>query len=256
MHSHKLIVGVLLTALGGGAVLAAAGPSFHFPASAAQTKKEAGAEVKTFALPPGTARIITFKSGDTAYKLDGEVQFYVLKGAVEATVDGKDVTLAEGDVVSGPTGAIKHKGAEAIVIAHKVESAVPAPKPAVVRGADTPAGLQVQWMQDGKPQAATTEEAAKAAPKDAARFNVKRYTFDGNSIRVITFQKGGNSNPSVYQQDNILYMSKGHMKRHVGDQVADVKAGDVVQEQLGTTGYWEVLEDSQLVSTTALVTKK
>ncbi len=255
MRSHNILVGLVLAAFSGGAVLAAAGPNFHFPGSAAKSKSAGGVDVKTFTAPPGTVQVITFKSGDSSYKLDGENQFYVLKGSVDATVDGKAVTLAEGDVATQPTGEIKHKGAEAVLVAHKVQSAVAAPKAGVVRGADTPAGIQVQWMQDGKPQAATTEEAAKAAPKDATRFNVKRYTFDGNSIRVITFQKGGNSNPSSYQQDNLLYMSKGHMRRHVGDQVADVKAGDVVQEVLGTTGYWEVVEDSQLVSTTALVKK-
>jgi len=242
-------------ALGAATAYAATSASFHIPGATAKVEAMAGHKVEAFAFPPGTIKVITFDAGATApYKITDEVQFVVLSGAVSTEVDGKAVDLAAGDAVNGPKGAIQPKAGagQTTVVAHKVNSSVPASKPVVVRGADVAEGMMVQWMQDGKPQSASTEEAAKAAPATAGRFTVKRYVFDGNSIRVVSLKKGGRTNSTAYQTNNIIYMVKGQMKRNVGDVSAVVKAGDAVQEQSGTTGYWDILEDSQFVSTTAL----
>jgi quercetin dioxygenase-like cupin family protein len=234
----------------------AADASFHISAAAAKTQAADGYNVKSFVFEPGTIKVITFDAAKPkAYPLTDEVQFYVLSGAVSTDVSGASVELAAGDMATRPTGTIRPKaGAGATtVVAHKVRSSSSEPKPGVVRATEVQDGLAVQWMQDGKPMSATTEEAAKAAPAGAGRFIIRRYAFDGNSIRVVSLTKGGRTNSTAYQTYNIIYLTKGKMKRNVGDQSVEVKAGDAIVEQTGTTGYWDILEDSQFVSTTAIM---
>jgi mannose-6-phosphate isomerase-like protein (cupin superfamily) len=231
----------------------AADADFVIPAAAGQVRAGDGYSVKSFVFAPGTVKVITFDAtAPKPYGLTDEAQFYVLSGAVSTDVGGASVDLIAGDVATRPTGAIRPKAPGAVVVAHKVKSASAEPKPQVVRGADTPAGLIVQWMADGKPMSATTEDAAKAAPSGAGRFTVARYVFDGNSIRVINQTKGGRTNPTEYKTNNIMFAVKGRLMRVVGDRRVEVKAGDAIVEQAGTTGYWEMLEDSQLISTTAI----
>jgi quercetin dioxygenase-like cupin family protein len=211
-----------------------------------------GYSVKTYAFKPGTLKVVTFDAAGKPYALTDEAQFIVLSGAVATTIGGAAVELAAGDVAARPTGAVTAKAPGAVILAHKVKSAVPDPKPAVVRGADTPPGAIVQWLEDGKPMSAATAEAAKAAPPGAGRFTVARYVFDGNSIRLINQSKGGRTNPTDYKTNNLMYAVKGRVIRHVGDQSVEVTAGDAIVEQAGTTGYWEMVGDAQLISTTAI----
>jgi quercetin dioxygenase-like cupin family protein len=251
---RTFIAAAMATVLAGTSQAADA-PGFHMAGAAVKAEAKAGYSVKTFAFPPGAIKVISFDNkAPKPYALADETQFYVLSGAVTTEVGGQAVELAAGDVAHAPKGRIAPKAGAGptVVIAHRVRSAVAEPKPAVIRGAEVPEGLAVQWMQDGKPQSATTEDAAKAAPPSAGRFYIKRYAFDGNSIRVVNLKKGGRTNTTAYQTNNIIYLTKGRMMRHVGDQAVEVRAGDAIIEQAGTSGYWQIAEDSQFVSTTAI----
>ncbi|MDX2145467.1 MAG: hypothetical protein SFV19_19100 [Rhodospirillaceae bacterium] len=250
----QLIAAAAAVAMLASAPVFAADAGFAIPAAKAQVQAGDGYSVKSFAFAPGTIKVITFDAAaPKPFALTDEAQFYVMSGAVSTDVGGAAVDLAAGDVATRPTGTIRPKAGGAVVVAHKARSAVPEPKPQVLRGAEVQPGLAVQWRDaDGKPMSASTEEAAKAAPAGAARFMIRRYAFDGNSIRVVDLTKGGRTNPTDYKTNNIILITKGRMARNVGDQRVEVKAGDAIVEQSGTTGYWDILEDSQFVSTTAI----
>jgi quercetin dioxygenase-like cupin family protein len=252
MKSHLIAAAMFASSVTMAAPAVAADADFVIKADSVKPQAGDGYIVTAFVFKPGTLKVVSFDAAGKPYALTDEAQFIVLSGAVGTTVGGAAVDLVAGDVAARPTGAVTAKAPGAVILAHKVKSASPDPKPGVVRGADTPAGLVVQWLADGKPMSATTEEAAKAAPPGAGRFTVARYVFDGNSIRLINQTKGGRTNPTDYKTSNIMYAVKGRLMRHVGDKAVEVGAGDAIVEQAGTTGYWEMLEDSQLVSTTAI----
>jgi quercetin dioxygenase-like cupin family protein len=69
-------------------------------------------DAKMVAWPTATVKVLTFtsKGGGVLHPITDEKTVYVLSGSVDATVDGKAVTLATGDVASLPTGALTNPG--------------------------------------------------------------------------------------------------------------------------------------------------
>jgi uncharacterized RmlC-like cupin family protein len=56
---------------------------------------------------------------------------------------------------------------------------------------------------------------------------------------------------TAHEQDSILYLLSGKMRLTLGSDSKIIKAGDAVREPSGVPSYWDVLEDSTFVSTSA-----
>ena len=95
-----------------------------------------------------------------------------------------------------------------------------------------------------------TEAEFKKAPKQAVRYTSKRYNWEGNSMRVTTWEKGGKSNVVTNgRTDSIFYVFKGHLRRTENNQVFELKAGDLIKEVKGHSGFWEPMEPSAYLAT-------
>jgi quercetin dioxygenase-like cupin family protein len=177
----------------------------------------------------------------------------MLQGSADVTVLGKVTTLNKGDAVFLPSGDLRNMKPreDTIVLQFFVGSVAEKPRASVVRAKDLKETTLAQWESEGKWNTARTPEELRKAPKDAGSYSVKRYVFDGNSIRHARLKKGGRTAPAKYDVDVLIYISKGRMIRHEGDEVFEVVAGDVLREVKGATGYWELLEDSEFIATDA-----
>ncbi len=210
---------------------------------------------KAYKFPTGAARVLTFRKSDgpVIHQITFESELFMLQGSAEVTVLGKTVKLNQGDAVFMPSGNLRNMKPreDTVVLQFFVGSTAEKPRASVVYAKDLPETTLAQWESDGKWNTVRTPEEVRKAPKEAAVYSVKRYVFDGNSIRHARLRKGGRTAPAKYDVDVIIYISKGRMIRHEGDQVFEVVAGDVLREVKGATGYWELLEDSEFISTDA-----
>ena len=210
---------------------------------------------QSYRYPQGSIRKLTFKKGDgpVIHQITFETELLVLQGAVEVESAGKTVKLEAGDAISYPSGILRNpkpKG-DTVILQYFVGSKAERPKSQVVRGKDLKLGKTIQYEKNGEWVTASTPEQHKLAPKEAAVFEVKRYAFDGNSIRHALMKKGPRTGPATYPVDILIYINKGRMIRHEGDQTFEVKEGDTLREAKGQTGYWEVLEDSEFIASDA-----
>ncbi len=210
---------------------------------------------KAYKFPTGAARVLTFRKSDgpVIHQITFESELFMLQGSAEVTVLGKTVKLNKGDAVFMPSGNLRNMKPreDTVVLQFFVGSTAEKPRAGVVYAKDLPETTLAQWESDGKWNTVRTPEEVRKAPKEAAVYSVKRYVFDGNSIRHARLRKGGRTAPATYNVDVIIYVSKGRMIRYEGDQVFEVVAGDVLREVKGATGYWELLEDSEFISTDA-----
>lgn len=208
-----------------------------------------------YKFPTGAARVLTFRKSDgpVIHQITFESEILMLQGSAEVTVLGKPVKLSKGDAVFLPSGVLRNMKPreDTVVLQFFVGSTAEKPRSSVVYAKDLPETSLAQWESEGKWITARTPEEQSKAPNEAARYSVKRYAFDGNSIRHARLKKGGRTAPAKYDVDVIIYIAKGRMIRHEGDEVFEVAAGDVLREVKGATGYWELLEDSEFVSTDA-----
>jgi quercetin dioxygenase-like cupin family protein len=201
-------------------------------ASTPMTAKDGGKTVKyegkVVAWPTGTVKVLTFKkaNGGVLHTITDEKTILVREGSVETTVDGKAVTLNAGDVASLPTGKLTGAG-DAVVLAWTAGSLTPDAKPAVVRGADV-------------------------KPGGTDKLTIKRYDFPGNSVRVVTLAKGGDTQPNSAKTDSLIYLTAGKLKFHQDGKVFDVQAGDFLREVAELKHHWEVPEESGFATTSAL----
>lgn len=208
-----------------------------------------------YKFPTGAARVLTFRKtdGPVIHQITFESELLMLQGSAEVTVLGKTVTLNKGDAAFLPSGVLRNMkpSEDTVVLQFFVSSTAEQPRSSVVYAKDLPETSIAQWESDGKWITARTADEVGKAPKEAARYSVKRYAFDGNSIRHARLRKGGRTSPAKYDVDVLMYIAKGRMIRHEGDQVFEVSAGDVLREKKGETGYWVLLEDSEFIATDA-----
>jgi quercetin dioxygenase-like cupin family protein len=184
------------------------------------------------------------------HPIGDETQLYVLEGAATVGVGGAPTSIRAGDAVSRPDGMLRGDG-DATLIAWTVGSAVAAPRPMVVRAEDVTAQMTAEWMEgDTVVRTATTAETEGKAPADAKRLLSRRYTFDGNSIRVAKLLKGGRRAPATMTADSLIYVTGGPLRFRQGDEEMVVNAGDFIREEAGLTHVWDQLEDGGFVTTT------
>ena len=219
-------------------------------------------EAKLYNFPSGSLRTLKFKQGSPVFhQITFESHIYVLQGSATLRpltgLSGNPVNVKAGDALYLPSGVLESaKAAEDFVILQAfVSNTAQKPKTAIMTAEAAQNSETAQWQADGKPFTARTPEELKTAPATAARWTTKRYVFDGNSIRVANFRKGGTSNVGTTERTDVLiYIAKGHFRRKEGDEMLDLVAGDVVREKMGNPGYWEALEDSVFIATDAPVT--
>ncbi len=190
-------------------------------------------EAKAFAFPTGTVRVLTWKKGTPVlHQVTFETEIFVLQGTIEVGPlfghKGKKVTLRTGDAMTMPAGVIRNaKTTEDTILFQAFVGAFKTnPKSQVLYGKDVKA-------IDG------------AAQPGSPKFKVKRYVFDGFSIRHITMPKGVVSDPTEKAaHERFVYVHSGHMRRLEGGQTYDVHGGDAFREKPEVPGGWEVLEPS------------
>ncbi len=189
-------------------------------------------EAKMVAWPTATVKVLTFtrQGGGVLHPITDETTVYVLRGSVDTTVDGKPVTLAIGDLASLPKGALTNTGkkaADAVVVAWTAASLTPGATPAVVRAAEVP-------------------------PNKMGQMAIRRYTFPGNSVRVVAQDAGFKTAPTTAKTDSLIYVTTGAMTFMEDGQTFQVKAGDFLREAAGLMHHWDVAVESGFVTTSAL----
>jgi quercetin dioxygenase-like cupin family protein len=208
----------------------------------------------TYQYPSGALRTLTFKKGEPVHhQVTFETSIFVIKGSVTLTPlyghTGDPVTINAGDALYMPSGVLNNPKPEdeTILLLAQVGSTSPKPKASVVLGSSATANPNLQWQADGKEFSASKPEDIAKAPADALKSTVKRLAFDGNSIRIATFQKGGKGNVfTINRTDVLIYIPSGKFRRHEGNQTFELVAGDSTREKIGNPGYWEPLEDNSV----------
>jgi quercetin dioxygenase-like cupin family protein len=210
-----------------GAVLTAAGAD----AVKKAPRKAVRYEAKIVAWPTATVKVLTFRkaNGGVLHPLTDETLVYVLEGSAQATVNGKPVVLATGDVASLPSGSLTNPGApvDAVVVAWTAASLTPGATPAVVT-------------------------AQSLTPQAAGQLTIRRYEFPGNSVRAVGLAKGMKTSPNSAKTDSMIYVTRGPMKFTENGQEFTVTAGDFLREVAGLMHNWDVTEESGFVTTSAL----
>jgi quercetin dioxygenase-like cupin family protein len=209
---------------------------------------------KEYNFPMGTLRVLTFEkdAGPVVHQVTYETELYLLEGSATVGVGGEDVSIVAGDAVFLPSGVLRNDkpDGDTVVALFFVPHTAENPKSMVVRGADLPQMRIAQYVRDGESTTAVKPEDIANAPEDAGVFDLKRYAFDGNSIRLAMLHKGGRTTPATNGRTDILiYITKGRMRRTEDGKVYEVVAGDAIREEFGKTGYWELLEESEFLAT-------
>ncbi len=215
-------------------------------------------EQKTFSFPTGTIRILEFEeeNGGMLHAITAETALHMLKGSGSVEVSGETVALKEGDTVSYPSGVLRGDG-DATVIAWTVTGLLinDSAKAELVRGVDAPVSHSAQWDENGERVRANTPEALAKAPPDAIRLSVKRYTFEGNSVRVAHSKQGGPTTTATSTLDALIYVTSGNLRFFQDDAVIEAVPGDAIREMAGHYHNWYRIEDSSFVATSSLPIK-
>ncbi len=199
---------------------------------------------QTFAFAPGNfsrgvLRVLKFSRahGGVLHQITTETEIYVLKGSATVGVAGVPTAITAGDVVNLPSGVLRSipgKVEDTVILAYTVANTEKAPKAALIRGQDV------------------KQTALTAGPKvgvGGAKVAVRRYSFDGNSIRVAQLTGHGTTTPYRGNTDVLIYVVGGPLQITIGDEVKDVSAGDVLREEAGKTSFWKVSGRSGFVAT-------
>jgi mannose-6-phosphate isomerase-like protein (cupin superfamily) len=139
--------------------------------------------------------------------------------------------------VSLPGGVLRSrpgKAEDTTVVAFTVLDGAPNAKAAVIRG------------KDAKP--AVIKGGAKAGLGNTT-VTVRRYAFDGNSIRAATLAGKGSTAPVVPPIDALIYVVSGPMQITIGDEVKTVSAGDALREPAGLSTHWDVPQKGSFIAT-------
>jgi len=194
---------------------------------------------QTFSFSPGVLRVLKFTAanGGVLHQITSETEIYVLKGSATVGVRGTPTVLHAGDVVNLPSGVLRSipgKLEDTTILAYTVGSTAKDPKAVFI------SGREVKNLP------------LPAGPKggmNGAHTSVRRYAFDGNSIRVAELTGRGSTAPYTGNTDVIIYIASGHLQITVGDEVKDVSAGDVLREQAGLPSFWKVSGKATFVAT-------
>ena len=210
--------------------------------------------VKEYNFPMGSLRVLNFKkdAGPVVHQITFETQLMLLQGSATVGSGRETVSIKAGDAVFLPSGVLRNPdpSEDTVIATWIVANTAENAKSMVVRGDDLPQSTIVQWMDGDEPKGAFTPEDIAKAPAHAGKFDLKRYAFDGNSIRLATLHKGGGTTPATNARRNILiYITKGHMTRIEDGVEYDVVAGDAIREEHTKSGYWEFLEESEFLAT-------
>lgn len=123
----------------------------------------------------------------------------------------------------------------------------------VVRAKDVNTETTAEWVQDGKVmRTATSADTNAKAPADAVKLIMRRYNFDGNSIRVVRLVKGGSRQLAKATSDSLIYITGGPVRFHQADEVQEVNAGDFIREETSLSHIWDQLNDGGFVTTTGI----
>jgi mannose-6-phosphate isomerase-like protein (cupin superfamily) len=209
---------------------------------------------KTFQYPSGTLRTLTFKKSSPVYhQITFETAIYVLQGDVTLSplfgFKREAVKIGAGDALFMPSGVLNNPKPtqDSVLLLAEVASSNEKPQGSILRGDSITATRRMEWQADGKEFNASTPEEMEKAPPGALSFSLKRYNFDGNSIRVATFKKGGKGNVfTVTRTDVLIYIPKGRFRRTEGNKTFEMAAGDTTREKIGNAGFWEPLEDGSV----------
>lgn len=219
----------------GARVLIAAGP-----AELGRAPPEASRyDSQTFRFPSGDIRVLSFRkaSGGVLHQVTTEKSLYVVKGSAVVDVGGVATEIAAGDVVSLPGGVLRSrpgKPEDTTIVAFTVRDGVPNPKAAVLRRKDTKPGV--------------IKGGAKAGLGDTT-VTVRRYAFDGNSIRAATLSGRGSTAPVTPSVDALIYVLSGPIRITIGDEVKTVSAGDALREPAGLSTHWDVAQEGSFIAT-------
>lgn len=211
-------------------------------------------ESREYVFPMGMLRVLTFEkdAGPLVHQITFETELFLLQGSGTVGVGNKQESIVAGDAVFLPSGVLRNPNPteDTIVALFTVSTTADNPKSMVVRGAELESMLIAQYMRNGEAKTAVKEDDVNEAPEDAGRFSLKRYVFDGNSIRKANLFKGGKTTPATNSNsDIIIYITKGRMRRIEDGVTYEVSAGDAIREEYGKSGYWELLEESEFLAT-------
>lgn len=208
---------------------------------------------KEYNYPMGSLRLLFFEkdAGPVIHQITFETQLMMLKGAASVGIAGKTVQLNEGDAVFLPSDVLRNDNPEGdtIVATWVVSNSAEDGKASVVRGDDLPIRSLAQWMDGNEGVTVMTPEEIANAPGHAGKFDIKRYSFDGNSIRQAILHKGGRTSHATNGRDILIYITKGRMLRTEDGVEYEVVAGDTIREAYQKTGWWDLLEDSEFLAT-------
>ncbi len=208
---------------------------------------------KEYNFPMGALRVLYFEkdAGPVIHQITFETQLMMLEGSATVGSAGETVQLNQGDAISMPSGVLRNNNpdGDTVIATWVVPYTSDNPASTVVRGSELPLRSLAQWMDGDTPVTATSPEDIANAPDGAGKFDLKRYGFDGNSIRHAILHKGGKTTHGTNGRDILTYIWKGHMLRTEDGVEYEVKAGDAIREENQKTGWWDLLEDSEFLAT-------
>ncbi len=194
-------------------------------------------EAKLYVFPSGTLRTLHFrKEAQSFHLITFETVIYILSGTAILTPlenhPGKPVTVRAGDALFLPSGVLKNpKPTQDLVILQ---------------------GFVERTVRDAKRSVVTSKEASTLDAIDWRAENnslrAKTYSFDGNTLRVITLDKGRSAHVAARRTDILVYVAKGKARRRAGEHTAQIVGGDCIRETAGAVASWESLEETTLVA--------
>lgn len=178
--------------------------------------------------PTARVRVMMFDkdTGGVLHPITDETLLYVLSGSATVGVGDDTVTLAEGDVVSFPSGALRNAGmaADATILTWTAPS---------LTGETTP----------------THVSGASVEENDMGAIALKRYQFPGNSVRAVKLRAGNSTGANSAKTDSLIYVTGGPMTFNQNGEAFVVNEGDFIREVAGLEHFWNVTSDSGFVTT-------
>lgn len=206
-----------------GMVKMAAGPD-----AAKAPSKAVKYSAKQVIWPTARVRIMMFDkdTGGVLHPITDETLLYVLSGSAEVGVGDDTVAIGEGDVVSFPSGTLRNAGksADATILTWTAPSLTTETTPTYV-ASDSVEG------------------------RDMGAIALKRYTFPGNSVRVVELRAGNSTGVNSAKTDSLIYVTGGPMTFNQNGQSFVVNEGDFIREIAGLEHNWNVTSDSGFVTT-------